>query len=140
MPSYKTLTQATRTSMMLGKLSSVPYTSRPLRFSANPMFREKKPGSPSLPSTLSKIEELPDYAVNYGHTNSSASTTNQRPSRLKTVQDSPTPKTACVDGKITSMICLKEYSSLQDNPDNVRYIHTVLIVHIYIVPWGVDNV
>ena len=27
---------------MLGKPSSVPYTSRPLRFSTNPMFREKK--------------------------------------------------------------------------------------------------
>ena len=35
---------------------------------------------------------------------------------------------------------LKEYSSLQENPYNVRYIHTVLIVHIYFAPWGVDNV
>ena len=35
---------------------------------------------------------------------------------------------------------LKEYSSLQENPYNVRYIHTVLIVHIYIAPLGVDNV
>ena len=25
---------------------------------------------------------------------------------------------------------LKEYSSLQENPYNVRYIHTVLIIHI----------
>ena len=41
---------------------SVPYTSRPLRFSANPMFRKKT--WISVPtSTLSKIEELPDYAV-----------------------------------------------------------------------------
>ena len=60
--SYKTLTRAIRTSVMLGKPSSVPYTSRPLRFSANIMLR-KKPGSPSLPSTLLKIEELPDYVV-----------------------------------------------------------------------------
>ena len=35
---------------------------------------------------------------------------------------------------------LKEYSSLQENPYNVRYIHTVLIVHIYFAPWGVDSV
>ena len=35
---------------------------------------------------------------------------------------------------------LKEYSSLQENPYNVRYIHTVLIVHIYFAPCGVDNV
>ena len=35
---------------------------------------------------------------------------------------------------------LKEYSSLQENPYNVRYSHTVLIVHIYFAPWGVDNV
>ena len=35
---------------------------------------------------------------------------------------------------------LKEYSSLQDNPHNVRFIHTVLIVHNYFAPWGVDNV
>ena len=41
MLSYKTLNRAIRTSMMLGKPSSVPYTSRPLRFSANPMLREK---------------------------------------------------------------------------------------------------
>ena len=38
------------------------------------------------------------------------------------------------------MDALKEYSSLQENPYNVRYIHTVLIVHIYFAPWGVDNV
>ena len=56
------LTRAIRTSVMLGKPSSVPYTSRPLRFSANLMLR-KNPGSPSLPSTLLKIEELPDYVV-----------------------------------------------------------------------------
>ena len=56
---YKTVL---RTSVMLGKLSSVPYTSRPLRFSANPMLR-KNPGSPSLPSTLLNIEELPEYVV-----------------------------------------------------------------------------
>ena len=35
---------------------------------------------------------------------------------------------------------LKEYSSLQDNPYNVRFIHTVLIVHNYFAPRGVDNV
>ena len=35
---------------------------------------------------------------------------------------------------------LKEYSSQQDNPYNVRYIHTVLIVHNYFAPWGVVNV
>ena len=35
---------------------------------------------------------------------------------------------------------LKEYSSLQENPYNVRYIHTVLIVIIYFAPWGVDHV
>ena len=34
---------------------------------------------------------------------------NPIPSRLKTVQDSPIPKTACVDGKITSMICLTSH-------------------------------
>ena len=27
-------------------------------------------------------------------------------------------------------VSLKEYSSLQENPYNVRYIHTVLIIHI----------
>ena len=37
-------------------------------------------------------------------------------------------------------IDLKEYSSLQDNPYNVRFIHTVLIVHNYFAPRGVDNV
>ena len=35
---------------------------------------------------------------------------------------------------------LKEYSSLQENPYNVRYIHTVLIVIIYFAAWGVDHV
>ena len=35
---------------------------------------------------------------------------------------------------------LKEYSSLQDNPYNVTFIHTVLIVHNYFAPRGVDNV
>ena len=35
---------------------------------------------------------------------------------------------------------LKEYSSLQDNPYNVRCIHTVLIVHNYFAPRGVVNV
>ena len=35
---------------------------------------------------------------------------------------------------------LKEYSILQENPYTVRYIHTVLVVHIYFAPWGVDNV
>ena len=29
---------------------------------------------------------------------------------------------------------LKEYSSLQDNPYNVTFIHTVLIVHNYFAP------
>ena len=35
---------------------------------------------------------------------------------------------------------LKEYSSLQENPYNVRYIHNVLIIHIYFAPQAVDNV
>ena len=35
---------------------------------------------------------------------------------------------------------LKEYSSLQENPYNVRYIHTVLIIHIYFAPQAVGNV
>ena len=35
---------------------------------------------------------------------------------------------------------LKEYSSLQENQYNVRYIHTVLIVHNYFAPRGVVNV
>ena len=35
---------------------------------------------------------------------------------------------------------LKEYSSLQDNQYNVRYIHIVLIVHNYFAPRGVVNV
>ena len=35
---------------------------------------------------------------------------------------------------------LKEYSSLQDNHYNARYIHTVLIVHNYFAPRGVVNV
>ena len=52
---------------------------------------------------LDKISTL--SSGNYGHANS-ASATNQRPSRLKTVRDSPISKTACVDGKVTSMICL----------------------------------
>ena len=37
-------------------------------------------------------------------------------------------------------LALKEYSSLQDSPYNVRYIHTVLIVHNYFAPRGVVNV
>ena len=35
---------------------------------------------------------------------------------------------------------LKEYSSLQENPYIVRYVHTVLIIHIYFAPQAVDNV
>ena len=38
---------------------------------------------------------------------------------------------------------LKEYSSLQENPYNVRYSRTALIVHNFFIdfaPWGVDNV
>ena len=35
---------------------------------------------------------------------------------------------------------LNEYSSLQDKPYNVRFIHTVLIGHNYFAPRGVDNV
>ena len=35
---------------------------------------------------------------------------------------------------------LKEYSSLQHNHYNARYIHTVLIVHNYFAPRGVVNV
>ena len=35
---------------------------------------------------------------------------------------------------------LKEYSSLQDNPYNVRFIYAVLIVHNYFAPRGVDSV
>ena len=45
----------------------------------------------------------------------------------------------CVYG-ITLWNALKEYSSLQANPYTVRFIHTVLIVHTYFAPWGVDNV
>ena len=30
--------------------------------------------------------------------------------------------------------------SLQENPYNVRYIHTVLITHTYFAPQAVDNV
>ena len=33
-------------------------------------------------------------------------------------------------GSETVAHLLKEYSSLQENPYNVRYIHTVLIIHI----------
>ena len=35
---------------------------------------------------------------------------------------------------------LKEYSSLQENPYHVRYIHNVLIIHIYFAPQAVDNI
>ena len=42
---------------------------------------------------------------------------NPIPSRLKTVQDSPIPKTACVDGKITSMICLTSHV-MQQRPNS----------------------
>ena len=35
---------------------------------------------------------------------------------------------------------LNEYSSLQENPYNVRYSHTVLIIHIYFAPQAVDTV
>ena len=35
---------------------------------------------------------------------------------------------------------LKEYSSLQENPYNVRYIHTMLIVIIYCAACGVEHV
>ena len=41
---------------------------------------------------------------------------------------------------IVSFLFLKEYSSLQDNPYNVRCIPTVLIVHNYFPPQGVVNV
>ena len=34
---------------------------------------------------------------------------------------------------------LKEYSSLQENPHIVRYVHTVLIVHIYFAHSELDN-
>ena len=40
----------------------------------------------------------------------------------------------------TAYNLLKEYSSLQENPYNVRYIHNVLIIHIYFAPQAVDNV
>ena len=36
--------------------------------------------------------------------------------------------------------CLKEYSSPQENPYNVRHIHNVLIIHIYFALQAVDNV
>ena len=45
-----------------------------------------------------------------------------------------------MDSPVGWSIPLKEYSSLQENPYNVRYIHTVLIVIIYLSPWGVDHV
>ena len=38
---------------------------------------------------------------------------------------------------ITRKSVLKEYSSLQENQYNVRYIHTVLIVHVYFAPRAV---
>ena len=47
------------------------------------------------------------------------------------------PKWLCPE---TSGAPLKEYSSLQDNPYNVRFIHTGLIVHNYFAPRGVVNV
>ena len=55
------------------------------------------------------------------------------------------PKIMHIDAKLwllelTFKSRLKEYSSLQDNPYNVRFIHTVLIVHNYFAPRGVDNV
>ena len=36
----------------------------------------------------------------------------------------------CQDKEVSQSHRLKEYSSLQENPYNVRYIHTVLIIHI----------
>ncbi len=36
---------------------------------------------------------------------------------------------------VDQLVALKEYSSLQENPYHVRYIHTVLIIHIYFAPW-----
>ena len=44
------------------------------------------------------------------------------------------------DMKFTYKSSLKEYSSLQDNPYNVRCIHTELIVHNYFAPRGVVNI
>ena len=78
---------------------------------------------------LEKISTL--YSGNYGHVNS-ASATNQRLSRLKTVRDSPISNTACVDGKITSMICLTSHvmqqtpnSSVMLNKQHMRRIRTL---------------
>ena len=79
---------------------------------------------------LDKISTL--SSGNYGHANSSASTTNHRPSRLKTVRDSPISKTACVDGNITSNICLTSHvmqhtpnSSVMLNKQHLMRTHTL---------------
>ena len=54
---------------------------------------------------------------------------------------SPTVKIIAIfDVIFESKVTLKEYSSLQDNLYNVRFIHTVLIVHNDFAPRGVDNV
>ena len=45
-----------------------------------------------------------------------------------------------LENRSTFEMYLKEYSSLQENPYNVRYIHTVLIIHIEFAPQVVDNV
>ena len=37
-------------------------------------------------------------------------------------------------------IILNEYSNLQENPYNVRYIHTVLIIHIWFASQVMDAV
>ena len=43
-------------------------------------------------------------------------------------------------GASVLMFALKEYSILQENAYNVRYIHNVLIIHIYFASHAVDNV
>ena len=58
----------------------------------------------------------------------------------QTHADVDTYKHASQDSAHMHVTLLKEYSSLQDNPYNVRFIHTVLIVHNYFAPRGVDNV
>ena len=40
---------------------------------------------------------------------------------------------------VDQLVALKEYTSLQEIQYNVRYIHTVLIVHNYFAPRGVVN-
>ena len=64
------------------------------------------------------------------HQHSSEHNLSQRPTISHTLA-APSPVITAV---------LKEYSSLQDNHYNARYIHTVLIVHNYFAPRGIVNI